>query len=114
MKKAFGYITAQSTGLALLEWSCDVRSRSLMSAGLTMCAVWLGVLAGAAQTFPPQGDDTTTSMGVFRITVAPAFRPLMGPAGALVSYAGFNPGDGRLTSPLVIDSSTTIGRSGPN
>jgi len=29
-----------------------------------------------AQIFPGQDDDTNSSMGVFRITVDPAFRPL--------------------------------------
>jgi hypothetical protein len=53
-------------------------------------------------------------MGVFRITVDPAFRPLMDPAGALVAYTGYHPSDGKLTSPLCIDSATTIGRSAPH
>src|SRR5437899_10150911 len=79
-----------------------------------LSAVWLGVPGAAAQTFPPQGDDSTPSMGVFRITVDPFFRPLMGPFGALVPYTGYNTVDGKLTSPLLIDNSTTIGRSSPN
>ena len=41
-----------------------------------------------AQLFPPQGDDTTSSMGVFQITVDPAFRPLVEASGALVAYTG--------------------------
>jgi hypothetical protein len=68
----------------------------------------------AAQTFPGQGDDTTGSMGVFRITVDPAFRPLMNPLGALVAYTGYQPSVGKLTSPLCIDNATTIGRSAPH
>ena len=32
-------------------------------------------------TFPLQGDDTTPSMGVFRIVVDPLFRPLLSPTG---------------------------------
>lgn len=78
----------------------------------------LGVLLlaqrGTAQIFPAQGDDTTSSMGVFRITVDPAFVPLVGAAGALVAYPGYNSVAGKLTSPLCVDNSTTIGRSGRN
>src|ERR1017187_4666552 len=67
-----------------------------------------------AQVFPPLGDDTTSSMGVFQITVDPAFRPLVDVSGALVAYAGYRSSDGTLTSPLCIDNATTIGRSSPN
>jgi hypothetical protein len=72
------------------------------------------VQRAGAQVFPPQGDDTTTSMGVFRITVDPAFYPLVSAAGALVAYPGYNATGGKLTSPLCIDNATTIGRSNPN
>ena len=44
----------------------------------------------------------------------PAFRPLMGPVGALPAYTGYQTVDGKLTSPLCIDSATTIGRSAPH
>ena len=67
-----------------------------------------------AQVFPPQGDDSTFSMGVFRITVDPAFYPLVKASGALFAYPGYNTAAGELTSPLCIDNSTTIGRSGPH
>jgi hypothetical protein len=79
-----------------------------------------GMLAAwqtSAQPFPPQGDDTTPSMGVFRIIVDPLFRPLLGPTGPPTSfsgYTGFHSSDGRLTSPMLIDSSTIIGRSNPH
>jgi hypothetical protein len=68
----------------------------------------------AGQVFPAQGDDTTSSMGVFQITVDPSFRPLVAASGALAAYTGYNSSDGTLTSPLCIDNATTIGRSGPN
>ena len=77
----------------------------------------LGAPRGGAQTFPPQGDDTTPSMGVFRIVVDPLFRPLLGPTGpptSFAGYTGFHSSDGRLTSPMLIDSATTIGRSNPH
>ncbi len=72
---------------------------------------------GWAQAFPPQNDDTTNSMGVVLIVVDPLFRPLLGPTGPPTSfsgYIGFHSSDGRLTSPLLIDNATTIGRSNPN
>jgi hypothetical protein len=75
------------------------------------------VQSGQAQVFPPQGDDVTPSMGVFRIIVDPLFRPLLGPTGpptSFAGYTGFHSSDGRLTSPMLIDSSTIIGRSNPN
>jgi hypothetical protein len=56
-------------------------------------------------------------MGVFRIIVDPLFRPLLGPTGPptpFAGYPGFHSSDGRLTSPMLIDSSTTIGRSNPH
>ncbi len=70
-----------------------------------------------AQVFPPQNDDMTPSMGVFRLIVDPLFRPLLGPTGPPTSfpgYPGFHSSDGRLTSPMLIDPATTIGRSNPN
>ena len=80
-------------------------------AGLLMS---LPVQRVAAQIFPAQGDDTTSSMGVFRVTINPAFYSLVAPAGALVAYPGYNGVAGKLTSPLCIDNATTIGRSGRN
>jgi hypothetical protein len=87
---------------------------SLLVAGAVLLGLDWGAQRCAAQVFPAQGDDTTSSMGVFRVTVAPAFRPLVDGSGGWLVYTGFNPGDGRLTSPLCIDNTTTIGRSGPN
>ena len=40
-----------------------------------------------AQPFPPQGDDVTPSMGVFRIVVDPLFRPLLTPTGPPLYFA---------------------------
>src|SRR5438876_908029 len=114
MKKASGYKAAPDVGLTHSVLFADVRSCSILPALLALWAVLFGVERGAAQTFPAQGDDSTPSMGVFRVTVDPAFRPLMGPSGALVAYAGYSTADGKLTSPLLIDNSTTIGRSSPN
>src|ERR1017187_3858918 len=80
--------------------------------GLSLCAL-VAAPRSEAQVFPAQGVDTTPSMGVFRITVDPAFYPLVAAAGALVAYPGYNATGGKLTSPLCIDNATTIGRSNP-
>jgi hypothetical protein len=91
------------------------RSGTFFSTLLLAGAMLLGGRErGAAQPFPGQGDDTTTSMGVFQITVDPAFYPLMNPSGALVAYPGYNTVSGTLTSPLCIDNATIIGRSAPH
>ena len=84
---------------------------------LLMSAVILGPgggQRGAALDFPAQGDDTTYSMGVFRIVVDPIFRTLLEPGGPNVTYPGYSLADFKVTSPLCIDSATTIGRSGPS
>ncbi|MBI2924218.1 MAG: hypothetical protein HYY24_00760 [Verrucomicrobia bacterium] len=60
----------------------------------------------ARADFPGLGDDTTTSLGTFRIIVEPAFQPLM------AGYPGYD-GVSRLNSPLLFDPATMIGRSDP-
>ena len=66
------------------------------------------VLTFCAQAqFPARGDDTTQSLGQFRIVVNPAFQGLM------VGYPGYSATTKRLTSPLLYDPSTIIGRSDP-
>lgn len=71
----------------------------------------------SAQTFdsgpwgPGPANDTTPSMGLFRIVVDPAFRLLMEPGPGLSGYPGYVSADGRLTSPVMIDNFTTIARS---
>jgi hypothetical protein len=84
-----------------------------VAALLIGCSALVVEQRSGAQVFPAQGDDTTPSMGVFQITVDPAFRPLVEAAGALVAYTGYRSSDGTLTSPLCIDNATTIGRSNP-
>jgi hypothetical protein len=62
----------------------------------------------AAQAqFPPQGDDVTQSLGQFRIVVNPAFQPMM------AGYPGYVAATARLTSPVLLDQNTLIGRSNP-
>jgi len=76
----------------------------------SLCAL-VATLRSQAQLFPPAGQDTTPSMGVFQITVDPAFYPLVNPSGPLLAYPGYSTSAGTLTSPLCVDSATTIGRS---
>lgn len=71
---------------------------------LTLAALQLTVNRSFA-AFPGGGDDNTDSMGRFKIVVNPAFQPLM------AGYPGYD-GAGRLTSPVLYDGATVIGRSG--
>lgn len=58
--------------------------------------------------FPGQGDDSAPSLGTFEIFIQPDFRPLM------VGYPGYNATSFVLTSPLMFDPTTIIGRSAPH
>ena len=89
-----------------------IHSGSIISTLLVLGAVLLGSgERSAAQIFPAQGDDTTFSIGIFRLMVAPAFRPLLAPGVGTNGYPGYRSSDGRLTSPMMYDFATTIGRS---
>ena len=89
------------------------RVRSVLITPLVAILMALGSgLHGLAATFPAQGDDTTFSIGIFRLMVAPAFRPLLAPGVGTNGYPGYRSSDGRLTSPMMFDTATTIGRSG--
>lgn len=58
--------------------------------------------------FPGQGDDTAPSLGTFEIFIAPNFQAMM------TGYPGYNVGTGILTSPVLSDPTTIIGRSAPH
>jgi hypothetical protein len=58
-----------------------------------------------AQTFPPLGDDMTTSLGSFRIQIASAF------AGMFNGCPGYNNTSRVLQSPTLFDPNTVVGRS---
>ena len=62
---------------------------------------------GGGTPFPSQGDDTTFSLGQFRIAVDAKFQPFLSGA------PGYDSTTHRLTSPLLFDPSTKIGRSNP-
>src|SRR5438477_4669382 len=83
----------------------------MIGAGLMLLGVAGGEERVSAQIFPPRGDDTTPSMGVFRVIVVPAFTNLFAPAVGLNGYPGYHSADARLTSPVLIDNTTMIGRS---
>jgi hypothetical protein len=61
----------------------------------------------ATASFPAQGDDLTQSLGQFQIAVNPAFQSLM------TGYPGYNSATKVLTSPILYDPTTVIGRSSP-
>jgi hypothetical protein len=75
-----------------------------------------GTLQGGSQDFslvtndhggvyPPQGDDLTASLGVFRLWIVPNLRPLF------AGYPGYD--GGFLASPTLCDTATVVGRSDP-
>ena len=62
-----------------------------------------------AQPFPAgPGDDTTPSMGVFRIHVLPKFHAFLT---ANVPFPFWDPGTGKLESSVLYDPNTIIQRS---
>lgn len=91
-------------------WAC---AGALLLSFLTMLAVQQRV---AAATFPAGPDDDTNmlSIGVFRIIVAPEFHTLVEPRVGYNGYAGYHSADGRLTSPMLIDFNTQVGRGAPH
>lgn len=68
----------------------------------------LVVLPAYSQQYPPfpgLGDDMTTSLGSFKIQIAPQFASLF------TSCSGYVPSSGIFTSPTLYDPGTWIGRS---
>src|SRR5262245_56952504 len=71
-----------------------------------LCAlVFVVAVPGYSQTFPPLGDDVTTSLGSFRIQISNTF------AGMFNGCHGYNATTHILQSPTLIDQTTVIGRS---
>jgi hypothetical protein len=86
---------------------------TLLLAGAMLLSPGWGVQRTAAGTgFPTvAGDEPSFSIGVFQLTVDPAFAFLFAPSPTYY-YPGYSPGGGVLTSPTMYDfSSTTIGVS---
>jgi hypothetical protein len=67
-----------------------------------------GVIYRIAPGFPPQGDDRTSSLGLFEIVVREEFEPL------LDEFPGYDPDANTLRSPTLFDRDTIIGRSEPH
>lgn len=73
---------------------------------------WAGVFVALATisaypqgTFPPLGDDVTSSLGSFRINIAPQFQSMF------ANCPAYNATNNVLSSPTLYDSGTRIGRS---
>jgi hypothetical protein len=83
-----------------------MRNRALLAVVLIVTA-----LAGSAAyaQFPPRGDDTTTSLGSFRVNIATRFQPLF----ANCPLPLYNIKTNVLQSPTLNDLGTIIGRSDP-
>jgi hypothetical protein len=65
------------------------------------------MVPGYAQTFPPLGDDATTSLGSFRIQISNTFASMFN------GCPGYNSTTHVLQSPTLFDPATVIGRSNP-
>ncbi len=78
-------------------------TKNTLLCALALVAMRLTTTRSFAQ-FPGAGNDNTSSLGQFRIVVNPVFQPLM------IGYPGYD-GAGRLTSAVMYDPATVIGRS---
>lgn len=76
--------------------------RRLLAGALAMVAL---AITPAYSQWPGQGDDTTTSLGSFKIAITTQFQPIVN------GCAGYDPNTRVLTSPTLFDPSTIIGRS---
>lgn len=85
-----------------------MRSSTIISGiaavGITLSGIVIAGMA-SAQAFPFAGDDTTTSLGQFRVLVDTPFRDVM------KGVTGYDDTTHKFTSPLLYDGATTIGRS---
>src|SRR5262245_26457386 len=62
--------------------------------------------------YPPQGNDSTSSLGSFKIKVMPQFVSLFyNPGPPAIACPGFDPATNILSSPPLSDPATLIGRS---
>lgn len=73
--------------------------------------VALGVISlfgSAMAQFPARGDDIAKSLGLFEIHINTPYQPIV------YTYPGYEPATARLTSPMLYDPNTLIGRSDPH
>ena len=75
-------------------------------AALLYCAA-LTIAPAYAQTFPPLGDDLTTSLGSFRMQISSNFASMFN------GCPGYNSTTHVFQSPTLFDPGTVIGRSNP-
>jgi len=62
--------------------------------------------------YPPQGNDSTSSLGSFKVKIMPQFVPLFyNPGPPAIVCPGFDPATNILSSPSLSDPATLIGRS---
>lgn len=77
---------------------------------VSMFSLVVGDVQAGGQ-FPPLGNDTVTSMGTFNILVSPVFLRLVGCPESPIP--GMDCPTRTLTSPLLFDPATVVGRSDP-
>ncbi len=85
-----------------------IKTSGMITAFGVVGVMFLFIEISQAQ-FPPRGDDSTTSLGSFRIRVLPAFDSLMKEL-----PAWYNSTTHRLDTWTQYDSTTVIGRSNPH
>src|SRR5579862_4741138 len=91
----------------------EMKNQRFASAVVFSILALVGILA-SGQQFPPQGDDVTSSLGSFKVQIAPKFvglfyNPNYPPA---AQRPLFDPTTNILSSPSQLyDSGTIIGRS---
>ncbi len=79
--------------------------RQCLLAG-TLAVSVLAIAPAYSQTnFPGKGDDTTTSLGSFKIQIATNFQAVVN------GCPGYDPNTQIWTSPTLFDGTTLIGRS---
>src|SRR5690349_17614667 len=62
--------------------------------------------------YPPQGNDSTSSLGSFKVKIMPQFVSLFyNPGPPAIACPGFDPATNILSSPPLSDPATLIGRS---
>jgi hypothetical protein len=89
-----------------------MNSRRLITALCVILA--LSSVSAFAQIFPPQGNDSTSSLASFKVQVMPQFVNLFtrpNPPGSPINCMGFDPTTNILSGPTMTDQQTVIGRS---
>jgi hypothetical protein len=72
---------------------------------ISLCSLFLVMAPAHAQTFPPLGDDVTTSLGSFKMQISSTYASMFN------GCPGYNSTTQILQSPTLFDPGTVIGRS---